>query len=344
MATRQQRTNQRTTQTLATQTHKPQHQPSPPRHHRRQPQPHAPQTPQLAISPQHLHCTNSQPPLEFAQRSLINSKKKPEETAKLQDELIGKLKEGPAAIESFIVTSALKIADLDAARSSVPKLGPLTAGEMSKLPSYAELRVAESLSSSITASAAAEPAIWALCHAVWMGREVFGRDLPTVFIYGPKADDKEAHTRNFLRRTGGLPPARGNVSVLMNCPVSAAWWRVRLAEQVQTNSEGRIEFDEAHQLLRVNHVWENLVGMPLQQVTAVSAPQALAAVVSALVEVHGAGVRIERGTVQAAIRALGHLSYSHSLHAVSLSVLVETASQAIQVATVDDNSEVGDLD
>ncbi len=55
MATRQQRTNQRTTQTLATQTHRSQHQPSPPCCHRRQPQPHAPQTPQLAISPQHLH-------------------------------------------------------------------------------------------------------------------------------------------------------------------------------------------------------------------------------------------------------------------------------------------------
>ncbi len=278
------------------------------------------------------------------QRSLIDAKKKFEETAKLQDELIGKLKEGPDTIESFIVTSVLEIADLDAARSSVPKLGPLTAGEMSKLPSYAERRIAESLSSSITASAAAEPAVWALCHAVWMGREVFGRDLPTVFIYGPKADNGEAYTRNFLRHTGGLHPVRGNVSVLMDCPIAMAWWRVRLAKQAQFSSEGRIEFDEAHQLLRKSHVWENLVRMPLRQVTAVSAPNALTAVLCALAEAHEAAARVGREPVQAAIRALGHLSYSHGLHDVSLCTLVETASQAIRTAAAEDNSEVKDLE
>ncbi|MCY4068511.1 MAG: hypothetical protein OXE79_05310 [Acidimicrobiaceae bacterium] len=276
---------------------------------------------------------------QFAETESEQARQRRQETSKLQDELMAKLEEGPTAIERFIVTGVLKVADLDAARGSVPELGNLTAGEMSKLPSYAERRVAESLNGAITPSAAAEPAVWALCHAVWMGRGVFGRDLPTVFVYGSKADTAEARTRNFLRRTGGLRPVRGNISPLRDCPISAAWWRVRLAEQARTSSEGRLEFDAAHQLLRLSNVWENLVGMLLRQVTAVCAPQALAAVICALAEVHGVGTEVEREPVQAAIRALGRLSYSHCLHAVPLSALVETASQAVRDVSVDDKSE-----
>ena len=63
----QQRTNQRTATTLAPQKHQPQPQPHTTRVDPRQPQPHAPQTPQLELSPTHLHCTLSQPPVELAE-------------------------------------------------------------------------------------------------------------------------------------------------------------------------------------------------------------------------------------------------------------------------------------
>ena len=66
VATPQQRTNQRTATTLAPQKHQPQPQPHTTRVDPRQPQPHAPQTPQLELSPTHLHCTLSQPPVELA--------------------------------------------------------------------------------------------------------------------------------------------------------------------------------------------------------------------------------------------------------------------------------------
>ena len=51
---------------LAAQKHQPQHRPNPPLHHRRQPQPHATTTTQLAQPPRPLQSTNEHPPLELA--------------------------------------------------------------------------------------------------------------------------------------------------------------------------------------------------------------------------------------------------------------------------------------
>ena len=38
--------------------------------------------------------------------------------------------------------------------------------------------------------------------------------------------------RTVLRRLGGLPEARGNRSVYVNCPLARAWWRERLVAEV----------------------------------------------------------------------------------------------------------------
>ncbi|MXZ99101.1 MAG: hypothetical protein F4017_03660 [Acidimicrobiaceae bacterium] len=280
----------------------------------------------------------------FADQEADDAVLRRQDVQKLQNELVARIEAGPAAIETFVVTGVLGVADLGAARGSVPELNPLTAGEMSKLPAYAERRIAESLDGSITPSAAAEPAVWALCHAVWMGRDVFGRDLPTVFLYGSKANTQEARVRNFLRRTGGLRPVRGNTSPLTDCPISAAWWRMRLTEQARAHSAGRLEAGAAHELLRSGHVWENVVRMPLRQVTAVCAPSALAAILCALEGLSSAGASIERGHVQAAIRALGQLSYSHSLAATPFSALVEAASEALRNAPDGASAETEDAD
>ena len=51
---------------LAPQKHRPQHQPSTPRNHRRPPQHHTPTHPQLELSPNRLHCPQLQPPIELA--------------------------------------------------------------------------------------------------------------------------------------------------------------------------------------------------------------------------------------------------------------------------------------
>ena len=64
--------------------------------------------------------------------------------------------------------------------------------------------------------------------------------------------------RSVLRRFGGLPEARGNRSVYVNCPLARAWWRERLVEQVAEDEDSR------WRIRRVVHprsqqYWEELV-------------------------------------------------------------------------------------
>lgn len=66
--------------------------------------------------------------------------------------------------------------------------------------------------------------------------------------------------RTVLRRLGGLPEARGNRSVYVNCPLARAWWRERLVSEVVEHDGEAVE----RQIRAVVHpgsqqYWENLV-------------------------------------------------------------------------------------
>ena len=66
--------------------------------------------------------------------------------------------------------------------------------------------------------------------------------------------------RTVLRRFGGLPEARGNRSVYVNCPLARAWWRERLVAEVATDKGDGLE----RQIRAVVHpesqqYWEELV-------------------------------------------------------------------------------------
>lgn len=246
---------------------------------------------------------------------------------------------GFLATAQYLLT-ALGVKNGVQALREVPHLpNPLTAGEMSHLPAYAEQKLAERLHESLTPAQAANSAVWTICHAAWISRGDFGSSLATVFCEGPRADTMEARTRNFLRRTGGLRRVRGNASPLVDCPISAAWWRYRVALEVNSiaGQEGwPLGVDEAHEALRPRSVWENLVGMSLRQVTAVSASAARAAAVAAFEQHQRESDGITRAQVQGAIRELARLSHGHSLGYVPWKVLVETAQRGIGNATSDD--------
>ena len=47
--------------------------------------------------------------------------------------------------------------------------------------------------------------------------------------------------RSVLRRLGGLPEARGNRSVYVNCPLARAWWRERLVAEVAADDGAELE-------------------------------------------------------------------------------------------------------
>ena len=66
--------------------------------------------------------------------------------------------------------------------------------------------------------------------------------------------------RTILRRLGGLPEARGNRSVYVNCPLARAWWRERLVAEVTSNEGKGLE----REIRAVVHpesqqYWEDLV-------------------------------------------------------------------------------------
>ena len=70
--------------------------------------------------------------------------------------------------------------------------------------------------------------------------------------------DVEECVRSILRRMGGLPEARGNISTYVNCPFACAWWRMRWATEVHENTG--VPVASILQLFRLKQeYWENLV-------------------------------------------------------------------------------------
>ena len=64
--------------------------------------------------------------------------------------------------------------------------------------------------------------------------------------------------RTVLRRLSGLPDARGNRTVYVDCPLARAWWRERLVAGISQGDKGRA--DRVREVARVNQAyWEELV-------------------------------------------------------------------------------------
>ena len=66
--------------------------------------------------------------------------------------------------------------------------------------------------------------------------------------------------RTVLRRLGGLPEARGNRSVYVNCPLARAWWRERLVAEVARGETRGLESEiRAVVHPESQQYWEELV-------------------------------------------------------------------------------------
>lgn len=83
--------------------------------------------------------------------------------------------------------------------------------------------------------------------------------------------DIDSCVRAILRRMSGLPEARGNVSVYVNCPFGCAWWRERLADEVgdiidKSSSGSKTSRDGILNLLRQGQeYWETLVRLVISR-------------------------------------------------------------------------------
>lgn len=86
-------------------------------------------------------------------------------------------------------------------------------------------------------------------------------------------DEKEIDScvRTMLRRMSGLPEARGNISVYVNCPFGCAWWRERLTDEVcdiidKSSSRSKSSRDGILNLLRLEQeYWETLVRLVISR-------------------------------------------------------------------------------
>lgn len=79
-----------------------------------------------------------------------------------------------------------------------------------------------------------------------------------------KAKEVDACVRTVLRRMSGLPEARGNVSVYVNCPFGRAWWRGRWAGEVCENT-GASRADVTNLLRHGQEYWEKLVRLVISR-------------------------------------------------------------------------------
>jgi len=259
-----------------------------------------------------------------------------------QLELVAAVVAGPAVCSQYL-RRQLRVTDEEALKSAVPPLpNPLTASELLRLPRYAEARIAESLTG-VSPAEAATPVFWAACHAVWIGQGNFD-DLVAGFLEGPKADNAEARTRNFLRRTGGLERVRGKVSVLVNCPISMGWWRVRTASDIANAApEGSLDFDAAHDVLHDATIWAELTGLSVKRLTSLNASKARAAAIVALAQrdslAGGITVKLRKARCQGALRAVARLSHSFSLDTIPWEQLLRAAEAGIDEA---DNEQLAD--
>lgn len=94
-------------------------------------------------------------------------------------------------------------------------------------------------------------------------------------------------------------------------------------------TEAGLDADTAHKVLWHREVWENLVRMSLQKVTAVCAPRARAAVVAALhnSDDTNVGPQTVRSRTQGAVCALGRLSHSRDLSDTPWELLLDCAAE-----------------
>lgn len=163
-------------------------------------------------------------------------------------------------------------------------LDHLSAGDLLRLSPAQEEELAGAWKG-IPSRLASRPLFWFLCHLAWIEEGRFGctgKRLAEAFLLRGASPTREAMTRNFLRRTGGLAPIRGNVSVLADCPLSRAWWRSRVAAEVERASEGRVARATALRVLNPGPVWEQLATAWLRRTVVANQPRGRAALVALL--------------------------------------------------------------
>lgn len=233
-----------------------------------------------------LQETNGQTFSEW-QKRLVKSAD--EEKEALQQEFIDAIEGGPRTLTSYL----RKELQFD----SLPKIPSLhrelTANEAFTPPAPVEIELWEHLEhvgrQLIRPHNASLPIFWYAAYITWIEEGWLNEDLHATLI-SSTTKSLDSQTRTALRNLGGLPEARGRVSVFSDCPLARVWWRCHIAEDAAKHSEGRLTFQQAHSALYKkafrgeysNDIWESFVLNPIQRVTSVNDSRLRAAIIQYL--------------------------------------------------------------
>lgn len=227
------------------------------------------------------------------------------ELQQIQAELANAAREGTPALVAYL-RGSLDIKNRSAmlgAEQKVPLLvRRLTADEARYVPVELEREVAVSLEG-ISAADAVRPAFWTAAHIVWAEEGLLEDGWASKLV--GKHDDATA--RNVCRFLGGLPHVRGKVSVLVNCPLSRVWWRVRMTRRIVDASEHNLTFEDTHKMLHHPPVWEVLAEELVRRLAVMNEPRALAAICHRFLDEHAAEAN-SRNVIQSMIHRMA--SYS----------------------------------
>ena len=224
-----------------------------------------------------------------------------------QRTLLAAVADGPEALASHLRARLGLEAGAAIGAPPLPRTA-LTPGEFRDPPIEVEREIADAWEGRVKPGQAAQPLFWLLCHVEWIEQgRIDGLDLEGALTLGGRSDrTTDQRTRNFLRRTGGLPHVRYNVTALSDCPLSRAWWVRRIAAEAERASDGAIGIEEAHKALQERRqVWETLALLSVRRVTAINHPRARAALVAAIAE-HGI-------THDSAVRSVASALARHAL-------------------------------
>jgi len=186
---------------------------------------------------------------------------------------------------------------------AIPDLrGPLTVTDMRTPAAGWERMVHDSLAQPqtgepATRAEAAQVLFWVACSLRWLESGGFQGSPVSMFTQRPLRpllprdpgglDPSEilvldGGTRDVLRGLGGIPHVRSaHNHHLLDCPTARAWWRVEIAEQAASKSDGALSVADCHEALLPSGCWRGWTTIAMTMAGRLSAGPCAAAFVSA---------------------------------------------------------------
>ena len=203
----------------------------------------------------------------FRNRSAAETKKARAKILSRQKTLHDAVAGGPSELGRYLRHEMGLEPNETIAAPPIPRAS-LTSSEYQNPPLELEQELGESWEHVIQRGSASQPVFWLTCHIDWIEQGKFGTrgfELKKALLVSAAKPNRETHTRNFLRRTGGIF-VRANTSVLSDCTLARAWWRYTLAKEVAHVAGAEVSYQAAHEALHVSRpAWETLVMLSLQE-------------------------------------------------------------------------------